>query len=384
MGGLSSKRQASTDLPSGTFHYRVDAARRSRLTDIFSAYDTDGSGTIDPAEFILLIGDAYQVCYGAELNSDALEGLCACIAERFHASDAITCDQFVNEAMREEESAFDNHPYPWGIGTGLKQALLTQADTMLQLVADRSDEKRADVFAPTYHYQPIPLQGVPCRGLEIHLNSNTCRIPDPMRACLRIPSLDRDVRVWAPRRATIATICELLVEGETWPGKRGRDYVQPRSADLRLVHRGSELQHDKTVEDVGLFFIQHQVHVRILPEDSESEGHVSSPVERSRKRSRSDNPVPETASAAAPQCFERTDSMADRHDAVSRSLIELRSEFSAAAQVYSDRLVLILDQLRDHDRMRLDPVDREGLEGVARELKTHLKAAMDLRPAVVN
>ena len=64
----------------------------------------------------------------------------------------------------------------------------------------------------------------------------------------------------------------LLVSGQTWPGRRGRDFKPPDAKSLSLVFEGQALDPSATVESTGLFFIHKKVEVLVAPSFSGREG----------------------------------------------------------------------------------------------------------------
>ena len=106
---------------------------------------------------------------------------------------------------------------------------------------------------PSFEYQRIP-EGtvVEYSGLEYSLSEGTARIPSVIQLVLNVPSLQRSVRIYVDRNDKINTVLSLLVSGQTWPGRRGRDFKPPDAESLSLVFEGQALDPSATVESTGL------------------------------------------------------------------------------------------------------------------------------------
>ena len=132
-------------------------------------------------------------------------------------------------------------------------------------------------FVPSYQWRRKPeFEALAWSGLEINLRRNEVRIMDPFLAVMHIPSLERTVRVQAPRHATIEIITASLVAGgarnTTWPGRRNREFVLPDPSTLSLVYKGKVINPNATVEEVGLYYMNGDIEVHISESPGNTDG----------------------------------------------------------------------------------------------------------------
>ena len=233
-------------------NYASELEQRLVLTKIFSAYDHDFSGEIDPNEFTVLVRDLCKVAApNADWTDEVVGAFAAAIAGAFPGEDraAIGLDEFVTVAT-SVPSPFDTVPYGQP-DYRLGECLLTRSDTIIDMeIGRRADANAAAAgaeasppppFVPSYEWQPLPAGVVLPRGLETSYTMNAVKIPDPMQAMLTITSLSRVARIWAGRHQTLADLCASLVAGATnkysgWPGQ-----PVPRASELSLWHNGVAL-----------------------------------------------------------------------------------------------------------------------------------------------
>lgn len=234
----------------------IDSYIVNSATSIFQCYDEDFSGSIDSSEFTALVSDLFEVRDGfAPSNSNRIASAIAAGFTMEAGAKAIPLNTFI-QAINLNPSPFDHSTT--GI-RGLKETLLQKVDMLIQMRQLKS-QSTSKSFIPTYEWTPFSpwQQPLPFRGLEYSLEGNFARIPDPMVAQIKVPSMESSFQIYAKRTETINQLLEKLVE--KWPAGE-----KPSVIALDLVNRDTfnVINKQVTVEDAGLFLVQDRLELTI-------------------------------------------------------------------------------------------------------------------------